>query len=384
MSPSLLHACCCRLLLVGLLGAALPAGDLIDVPPYLQDLGPSGVTIMWHTASPSCGQVAYGENGALDGRVAASQDGLRPVDTWHRVRLTGLRPGATVSYRVAARPVDKVFPYKTPVLPEECSATATFTVPASDAPAFRLLIVNDLHNKVDLLRTLMTRAPDTWDATLFLGDCFAELKDEAAVAALLRDYLALVQGASRPALFVRGNHEIRGPFARQFDRIHEHPGGRPYFAFTAGPARIILPDCGEDKADSHPEYGGLNDFTGFRLEQVGWLRQQLEAPEARHAAFRVLAHHIPLHGPHSSETSWQTWRDTIAQGRIDVALAGHTHRRALLQPDEAGNPYPELVGGGKTPESATISILDVDASRLQIRMLTTDGAEAFALQLPRR
>ena len=68
-------------------------------------------------------------------------------------------------------------------------------------------------------------------------------------------------------MYVRGNHETRGRFARSLHDYIATPNGKFYYSFDAGPVHFVVLDTGEDKEDSHPAYSGLTDFTGYREEQ---------------------------------------------------------------------------------------------------------------------
>ena len=95
---------------------------------------------------------------------------------------------------------------------------------------------------------------------------------------------------------VRGNHETRGAYARNFSRYLAGPEGKFYYAFTYGPIRFIVLDSGEDKPDTDVEYSGLVDFDNYILEQKEWLARELESPEFRAASFRVVLSHIHAFG----------------------------------------------------------------------------------------
>ena len=103
-----------------------------------------------------------------------------------------------------------------------------------------------------------------------------------------------------PFIFVRGNHETRGKFAREFPDYFHQVG---YAAFTLGPVRFVILDTGEDKPDTEPVYAGIVDFDGYRIEQAAKLKLEIESKAFKKAAFRIVMMHIPprfsgeWHGP---------------------------------------------------------------------------------------
>ena len=72
-------------------------------------------------------------------------------------------------------------------------------------------------------------------------------------------------------------HETRGAYARNFSHYFAGPNGKFYYAFTYGPVRFIVLDCGEDKPDTDVEYSGLIDFDSYMLQQKDWLSREIDA-----------------------------------------------------------------------------------------------------------
>ena len=84
------------------------------------------------------------------------------------------------------------------------------------------------------------------------------------------------------------------PILRVCSASSTGPAARPTTLSLGGDTRFVVLDCGEDKPDDTWVYYGLNDFTGFRQEQVDFLQKELAGKACRKAAHRVLIHHIPL------------------------------------------------------------------------------------------
>ncbi|MEF9950733.1 MAG: endonuclease, partial [Mucinivorans sp.] len=85
---------------------------------------------------------------------------------------------------------------------------------------------------------------------------------------------------------MRGNHEIRNAYSMDLTRLFDYVGGKSYGAMSWGDTRIVMLDCGEDKPDSHWVYYGLNDFDGFRAEQLTFLEKEHRSPAFRAAGKR--------------------------------------------------------------------------------------------------
>ncbi|MEO1008153.1 MAG: chitobiase/beta-hexosaminidase C-terminal domain-containing protein [Planctomycetota bacterium] len=81
--------------------------DPLVVHPYLLDGDGDAITIAWETARPATSVVEFGiapsDGSNADVDLREEEEGLR---TLHRVRLRGLRPGATYRYRVSGAAAD--------------------------------------------------------------------------------------------------------------------------------------------------------------------------------------------------------------------------------------------------------------------------------------
>ena len=64
-----------------------PKGDPPDlhIAPYLQNVKPDGITIMWETTEPVIGAVEFGRNGSFERTVEEAE-----ARTIHELHLTGL------------------------------------------------------------------------------------------------------------------------------------------------------------------------------------------------------------------------------------------------------------------------------------------------------
>jgi len=324
----------------------------------------------------------------LGSRQITARHGLRQANVrTHRVVLTGLRPGTSYYYRVGFKPITLFEPYKVEFGPEQQTEIKTLHTLPGPQETVRAIIVNDLHNRSATLATLMEAVEGIeFDFTVFNGDCLADPTHPQDALNPLAAFVGSVQADQRPAVFVRGNHETRGAFARQLPNYLAWPNDRPYFAFTAGPVRWVVLDYGEDKPDDHPAYSGLADFESFRREQTKWLKTEVSSSAFREASWRVLIHHMPLYSTRQPEQYHQgfrkEWGEILAGAGVDLALNAHTHRPAFHPAGSIGNPYPILVGGGPEVEKATVMASEADPERLSVRLLDAAGQELFLADNP--
>ncbi|HSJ74397.1 MAG TPA: metallophosphoesterase [Miltoncostaeaceae bacterium] len=119
-----------------------------------------------------------------------------------------------------------------------------------------------------------------------------------------------------------GNHDVAGA-----DTARVLGSPRRYFAFAAGPARVVVLD-GNDPTSS---------------AQAAFLRDQLRA--AREPV-RIVAFHQPVYtaGIHPpAEDARRLWEPIMREGRVSLVLQGHNHAYERL---EAGGITYITTGGG--------------------------------------
>jgi predicted phosphodiesterase len=349
--------------------------------PYLQNHSQESVTIMWHSEKPAYGWIEYGTSEQLGKTADMVVDGLKSANTTtHKIPLEVLEPGETYYYRACIKPIVEFHPYSVVFDDVIYSETRTFsTVPESDSNV-TFAIFNDLHNNYamfDSLRTVIEHRD--YQFSIFNGDCFSDPQSEDDVIKALSIYNEGVSAGSHPPVFMRGNHETRGKYARDLKKNFDFPESEFYFAMTAGPIRFVFLDCGEDKTDDHAEYSGLTDFSGYRERQKEWLNSEVSSVAFQETKYRILVHHIPLYNHNSrgiSKLSRALWESVLDEMPIDIAINGHTHRPNFVPVQTDGNNYPGLIGGGS--RNGTVMILSASNEKLSIEVLNTKG-ETIAL-----
>jgi len=366
------------------------AGLRVVTGPYLQSPTETSMTVLWMTDRASTGWVEYGIDEPLATKAFTAEDGLWDANTrLHRVVLSGLTPGTTYRYRVASREIVEFQPYKVIY-----GATAR-----SDAQAFRTLdrkqarcsfvVLNDNHENVDLLRARLARAGERpYDLVFYNGDMLNHTDSEAQVVEKVLAPSTEVFAGRFPFVWVRGNHEARGLYARELKSHVASPTGRYYYAFDHGPVRFIVLDSGEDKADDHQEYGGLTDFDAYRETEAQWLKNEVESKAFKKARFRVALLHQPpfvlerTHN-HGRQDCAQRWGHLLNRG-IDLMLSAHLHQFRMVEPAPGVHDYPIVVGGGPKPGQGTVIRVEADARQMDLTVLGDDGAVLSRRNVRRR
>ena len=368
-----------------LLISALAFADIqIVAGPYLQNPTEDGISIIWLTNTKAYGEVEL-ETAVGISRHYSCEDGLRGAyTTLHKVRISGLEAGTQYRYRVSAKEITSFQPYKVAfgkTIVSEWFRCSTLSAATNEAS---FVVFNDIHEKPEIVENLLSHHNEgAFDLAFINGDYFHHLEDETQLVEILLKHLDGWSAASTPFLLVRGNHETRGKFARELKNYLDFPGGRYYFSLRQGPLHIIVLDSGEDKEDNHWAYHGLTDFDSYRTREAAWLKEQLESQSFKSAAFRIVIVHMPLfydkmgHGMQDCQDKFAP----LLNGNIDLMIAGHTHKRAVLRPNEKHG-YPVFIGG--SPKNGEGTMISVKADKKALKLLVTgeDGKilESFIIE----
>ncbi len=365
---------------------AAEADQIIKTKPFLQNPTDNGITVSWFTHVPVHGWVEYGtsrEN--LDQSKETLVDGQVICNNTHqKIRLTDLQPGVTYYYRTCSREITLYEAYKKEFGHTVHSDIYSFTMPSASSSDFTAIILNDLHKKTEVIDLLAKQIKDIrYDLVFFNGDCIDDPKNETEAVFFLSYMNERVKAEQVPVFYMRGNHEIRNAYSIQLRELFDYVGDKTYGAFSWGDTRFVMLDCGEDKPDSTWVYYGLNDFTSLRQDQLGFLKEELSGKAYKKATRHILIHHIPIFG--MSEKSYipskELWSPALSKATFDICLNAHTHRFAYHPKGSDGNNFPVIIGGGNTPQSATVMILKKTGKELTLTVLNTQGEEIQKLTL---
>ena len=348
--------------------------------PYLMATGETTATIVWFTDTPSHAMVRYGYDGELSRISEPHVDGLAPVGTRHVVHLKDLSPGTTYFYEVIATRVVKLNAYWPEKGLDVQSGPFEFTTFDRDSPTVSFSVITDTHEDARLIDSLNSLI--AWDSTDFLvhaGDAFHWLDTEEHIfRAFLRPITAGLNHTTS-LVFVRGNHELRGPFARRLLDYVPTKEGRFYYTRDAGPVHLMVLDTGEDKPDDTNVYAELNRTVDYRADELVWFRDHVSTnARVADAPFRVIVMHDPrwgwlVDGP-------DAWVETANAARVDLVIAGHQHRSSYTPPGpDVEHNYHLLVVGKEQ-----IARVDATATELTVVVTELDGSVVQTLVIPRQ
>lgn len=363
-----------------------PANFAVNHGPLVQSPGPGEVTVTWHTNKKATAKVLYGEDGKLDRVAVTSINGLIPNDsTCHAVRLTGLTPGKAFQYRLVSREFKGyVTPYRVQHGDTIESDVYSCTPLDPNKERFSFVMWNDIHDDANRLESMFNDV--VWDDIDFVvlnGDIVNDFVKDKQFFHAFYDICARKFGASIPTVYVRGNHETRGAWARRFQEYVPGRDGRTYYSFDHGGIHFLALDTGEDKEDNHKEYADLIEFDSFRAEQTAWLKEDLKSEAARNARFTIALTHQPT--PYLGDSIFgcrevgRLWQPLINEAGAKLWLSGHMHRYRWCEPGEDGD---NVFHAMTNPVDATVRV-DVSPDELHVKVIKLGGEILRDERIPR-
>ena len=348
--------------------------------PYLQNLKPDEVTIVWLSDVASVGwvELAPDDNSNFYAterpRFYDARNGVKNTSTIHSVTLKGLKPGTRYRYRVFAQEVLNhvghriIYGYyaSTDVYGKK-PLTFKTSDPANLSTSFA--VVNDIHGNNDLLENLIGKCDlNKTDFVIFNGDMVTVFNEESHIFNGFMDKATKLFASEIPMYYTRGNHETRGAFATEFQRYFSPKEENIYYTFRQGPICFVILDTGEDKPDSDIEYAGITVYDEYRTEQAKWLEQVLNSKEYKEAPFKVIVAHIPPTGGwHGNLEVENKFMPLLREAHPDLMLCGHLHRFIHENATEK-TPFPIIINS-----NTAVLKINADPGKMDIQAVDKDG-----------
>lgn len=320
--------------------------------------------------------------------------------TYHAVELDDLAPGCKYEYRIIGIHPDSF-------LETVLCDVHSFTVPDAQRSSYSFFITADLQYPLDVQRKYldkMLKASKAVECDFFVlnGDVNSRFLPEEVIGgpfAQLCDFGA----SSRPIIYLRGNHELRGDAGDRFLDYFALNNGRTYDVIRIGDTAFLFLDSWEDKPAKTPghTYCQWNLDEVFRSEEAAWLKKALEDPKWSEAKRRIVichgaayshfdsCHHLPYVLAEMTDPYFGGVKPAC---KLNMWLAGHVHRYmrsipgtttivAEIEPpipliNGKGYSYPVLTVAG--PKRGVKSIascfrVDADAEGFRVRSWNQEG-----------
>lgn len=373
--------------------AEAPVPLPLTLLPYLQNPAPDAMSVCFLAREATDVTVLWATEDGKSLRKATAVPQQIPKTPWTRwkVRLSGLKPGTKYNYQVRYSDGGE----------EQKAEKYRFTTLDPKATETKVAVFNDIHDRRETISAVMEQVkPEDFDFTIFNGDMINDpsTADGARkVFELWNFYVGLLEGHSKPILFVRGNHEVRGSFKENlrfiFDlpalTLEQQPEDQQWqYEFTAGPVHFITMDTGEDDGPETAEdsYKRPKFWRAYRKCQAKWLENLVKSKSGHDQPWRIFVSHIPLHNPASwySIASRDDWNPHLTQCGVSLMLAGHDHSWKFLPAGETFKirgkadledtpAVPVLIGGGPALNQGTVILVHANSTQLTTRLFHTSG-----------
>ncbi|TXH20781.1 MAG: metallophosphoesterase family protein [Chitinophagaceae bacterium] len=334
--------------------------------PYLQAMTDTSVTIVWTTNKPSTAWVELAPDDQSHfyqkerNKFFDASNGLKNIDTVHRVTLNHLKPATSYRYRIFSQEVlshvwVNVQYGKTASSAVYQKKPLNFTTNKRSGD-ISFVVVNDIHERSSVLKQLLSHVDFTaTDFVVFNGDMINNSTSQDQIFKGFMDTAVSVFASEKPMYYARGNHETRAPFASRFAAYFPTNNHQLYYMFQQGDACFIVLDGGEDKPDSDIEYSGITDMDAYRSEQAIWLQKAVNSEVLRKAKYKIAICHIPaVKGWHGNEEIMSKWVPILNKAGIQVMLSGHEHRHRIVPPNKQAQ-FPVIINSNNNLLKANLS-----------------------------
>ena len=370
------------LLFASLVFSAVASASNLLYGPWVCNVTENGFTVLWVTEKPSFDyvEIAPADGSAFDGQYREkyyqTSHGRRTAGTYHCVRIDSLQPGTEYRYRISGKVVEddsNIYRINYGHL-RQISAKRDHCVRTLDpkAEVCRFSMMNDIHGKDKVYADLASGMDmNKTDFIVLNGDMVSNAKQIDTVIKHMVEPIKK-QAEQIPLFYARGNHEGRGG---DFDKLYDFfptSTGQFYYTFRQGPAAFVVLDAGEDKPDSHHEYGGTADYDAYREAQTQWLLKAVKEESFASAPMKICIIHVPTI---AFRSSWyaeryitEHWVPILEKAGIDLALSAHHHKWRVIGAGEHGKNYPLLVNSDKERMDVVVT-----ANSIEVKTYATDG-----------
>lgn len=245
-----------------------------------------------------------------------------------------------------------------------------FKSPANDEGA-TFFTVSDVHTQPKGAVKAIEKHFDELDFIVCLGDMVSFSGNHYDLTMLVDSMARLSKGAL-PVVFTRGNHELMGEGANAIEDYIPTPTGQFYYTFTYNNAYFIVNDMGADKPDDNRGFSGLSDGVNYRLSQHDFFEDAIQNASGDYV---IHLSHIPISTESEPLKSNLEGIIQMLSGKIDLSIAGHTHRFLVEEPSDRV-PFTVIQEGGnigKFPDSYIGAIFTLRGGHITVDQVDASG-----------
>lgn len=304
----------------------------------------TGISLMWVRIGDDC---YYDDSNGI----------IRSAVTTHRITVPAEKLDSECRYTVCYRVVTDRKPYFSDT--DKVTEVEYSFRPIKPGKVIAYHI-SDAHNDVDgpvSAAKLFEKETGALDLLILNGD-IPNHSGDVSYFDTIYEIASQITHGSIPVIFSRGNHDTRGIYAEKLADYTPVQNGNSYFTFRLGGIWGIVLDCGEDKSDTHPEYGNTICCHEFRKRQTAFLKSIISNSATEYEAdgveHRIVISHIPFYRkfnpPFDIEKDIYTeWCSLLGEHvHPEVMIHGHEHILSVDMPncevDVRGLPCPAVIG----------------------------------------
>jgi HEAT repeat protein len=268
------------------------------IKPHLQNITKDGATLIWESDQDEIGQIEYGKDGKLTGKVTDPQ----PVKI-HRLRITGLEAGTEYAYKVTSGGAAMENAFK--------------TAPASQSEITFVVFGDTRRWGTAVEDTKFLEHTLQWNPDFFMNN--GDLVLRGHKRELWPEHFDRFEKIIGKYMMVtsRGNHEeslVNDPENDWFAKYHELPGeGEPYSSFDWGNTHFELISFEQTK-ESPP-------IIDKHLSESNTKYKFVE----HHYTIYCAGYNSPVDERKDPGEVFKDIRAVIDKHKVDIDIAGHTH-----------------------------------------------------------
>ncbi len=223
--------------------------------------------------------------------------------------------------------------------------------PVEKKESYKVYMISDTHCECENSVKSGKYWADNLDFLILNGDIGDACVDVDMILTLHRIASGVTKG-EKPVVYVRGNHDTRGQLAVELSKYIPTQNNKTYYTFALGDIFGICLDCGEDKVDTHPEYGNMANFEPFRKKQIEFLDDVIDKAEFINYKHVIVISHVRVNekGNEVFKDVYVQWLERLNEIAPDVMICGHEHKYYIIDKDdkifdtEKTVNYPMIVG----------------------------------------
>lgn len=341
----LLCAVIVALMLISSLSVFCFAAISVVTDPVVLMGGEDQYNIVWTTTqgTGAIGYVKYTYNGITYTAYDESNGVVRTDDYIHAVKVPMKHLDAAGSYTIGAHQVTgragHSVTYSGSAVEKTISGFKGYTNgDENSSEGIRILTISDIHlaggqsdtnytSIMSAVNTAIGKLSGTKDIIAIVGDPSDDCGSKTKVVDYIIKPASTLSKGKVPVIYSRGNHETRGAGSTYIRQYFSGDTGELYFGFNYGPLSGLILDCGEDKVDTHYEYGGLNDFANYRIKEGKWIDN--EASYNPDATYKITF----AHDPTLNKSFGCGWMSSLQNLGTDLLVSGHSHNFRISYPE---------------------------------------------------